>query len=233
MPPAVAPTKFAPIELVSPKRGLTVILTPDRTIRGPEGAIQEIQRGMVAKFRDGRYTVRTKAEWDLFREHPAYTGGLEPRVIFTLDDPGQNVDSEGGVRVVTGAVSSSSGRRSTEPCTGYDRMTYAAIRKAVQTGAIKDYVSAITYEQGFKRRIGVIELFAAAIVAKPLPSAKEIEESSERGDPEIDEANPGDLPGIDEMDEETAATAAALAAREAIDEAIDPEHSEPAPEEVI
>ncbi len=228
-------TKFEPVDLVSPKRGLTMILTPDRKIRNSVGDVVETERGETLKFRDGRATVDNPRTWAMVQEHSVFTGGQEPKLCFLLSDSSQMPQPAEGVRIVTGAVSSKTGSRAAEPCPGYDAMQHAALRKAVQDGRIEDLAGAISYERSFRGRRGVIELFAAAIVAKALPSEKAMAASDEKALEElkeepIDTANPGDSGTEPETTEQIAA---ALAAREAIDEAIDPEHSEPIPGEGV
>ncbi len=233
----MAPTStrpFEPVEVVSPKRGLTVLLSADQTQIFPDGKSVLVKRGAKVKFKDGMATITKREDYELLVQHPAFTGGQEPKVVFLMREADLMPPSVDGVRVVNGAISSSTGSRAAEPIPGYDKMQYAALRKAIQTGAITDFPQAIAYERTFRNRRGVMELFAAAIVAAALPSAKQMQESDAAGDPDVDTANPGDA-GTDPLDavEGGADMAAALAAAEAIDEAIDGEQSVAVPPEGV
>lgn len=226
---------FVPVDLVSPKRGLTVILSADRHQHFPDGRSVLIERDRKLKFKDGRCQVTDPADYELLVEHPAFTGGAEPKVVFLMSDSPTMPKAPDGVRVVSGAISSGTGARVAEPIPGYDKMQYAALRRAVQAGKVEDYVQAMTYERSFRNRRGVIELFAAAIVAAALPDPSSMVAADEKQKAEqdakdgIDMANPGDAGAAVGADE---GMAAALAAAEAAD-AIEAEQSVAIPPEGV
>lgn len=176
------------VDLISPSRAGTIILTPDQHAYSPAtGAERLVQKGRVIKLRDGRASISLE-DYELLLEHPAWTGTTEPKLIWLSADR-QLVHMEDGVRVVDGAQSSTGGRLAPPPIRGWDDLAYTRIRAAVKDGLVRDLVGALLYESQHKNREGVVRLLGAAIAQKELPTATTMRAIDRRaagpqGDPE-------------------------------------------------
>lgn len=162
------------VELISPARGGTIILTPDEhAYNAATGAQRLTSKGRAIKFRQGRAAISLE-DFELLLEHPAYTGTSEPKIVW-LENERQLVHMEDGVRVVDGAQSSATGKLVPPPIRGWNDLAYSKIRAAVKEGMVVDLAGAITYESQHKKREGVIKLLAAALLDRDnLPTATQM-----------------------------------------------------------
>lgn len=180
------------VDLVSPRSGMTVILTPDQSTFQTDGSSRLVEKGRSVRFRQSRASV-TLEDFAILITKPVYTGQGHPKEVF-LEHERAVVSMPGGVQVVDGAQSSASGRKVQPPLPGWDTLAYVKIRKAIADGLIKSPVDALAYEaRDGKRREGVLKLLAAAVQGGGLPTTGQMKaadrkaglppELAEGGDP--------------------------------------------------
>lgn len=236
------------IKVFCTKPGATILLTGAVEMPLANGGSRVIEEGKKIKFQGGTQMI-SASELELLMEVPAFTGDMEPKIVFLDGDQDFIPSPDSSVEVVTGARSSTTGQRSPEPILGYDKMQYGAIRTALRDGKFQSVADALAYEIHGRRREGVVKLFAT-VLANPdiprLPSTKAMEAADRAAgltpDPRPGEqVEPGGPPSAppeledegddDHEDEVRAAIAAAAAAAPAgpIDEA----PSEPVPGEGV
>lgn len=189
------------IDLVSPKRGLRVLLGPDVEQYLPNGGVRRIEAGPQVRFDNHRAECPPEL-WAALCRHPAYTGEGEPKIVFLNGE--HAITGAGGVVVIDGPMSAdSSARRQPPPLVGWDQMTDSQISQAVRRGHIRSPLDALVYERLNRARPGVILLLAAAVAGSDLPNANQMKAATRKA--RADElgrlaGEQGD--GLDDDDEE-------------------------------
>lgn len=198
MPPVMPDLEAPPlnerglIDLVSPIKSLTILLTPDDTVFLPNGSSRIAEKGRSVDFRQSRATI-TLEDFELLRRVPAWTGEGEPKLAFFAHEHRLQPGADGRVTVVDGAQNTAMGNLSREPIRGWDTMSYSAIRTALKDGLVREPLDALVYERTHKDREGVILLLLAAARGEgKLPTANQMraadrQAGADLGDEEDDE----------------------------------------------
>lgn len=172
------------VDLVCPKSGARILLTADENAYLPNGGFRRVRAGREVRFHNSRASI-TLEDFELLREHPAYTGEGEPKIVFLAHERGI-VQGSSGPQVVDGPQSSMSGERMPPPVPAWDKMTHKAIRASIKQGLVTSPVDALVYERSHRNRPGVILVLAAAVSgpAEKLPTATQMaaEDRRQHGD---------------------------------------------------
>lgn len=187
------------IPLISPKIGLTVVLTNDELEFNQGGGFRVVARGDRIKFKNGR-AVATPEQWAMLQRHPVYTGeagvvngvhmAAQPKQVWRADIGDTTpAPGSGAVQVVDGARGTANGVPVPEPIPNYRAMTPAEIQSALLQGKFggkREIIEALSYEMtpGIgQRRDMVAGLFLEALRVIEQAEAEQEESSGQEEEP--------------------------------------------------